>query len=141
MRVGEVMQREVVTVSPDETVETATRRMREANVGFLPVCGPDGRPLGILTDRDVAIRLVAERRPGYLPVRAIMTYAVVACRPRESVSDAERLMAAHHVTRLLCTDARGRLQGVLSRADIAAHRRRALRTRPPITEPAPTTLH
>ncbi|MCI0572435.1 MAG: CBS domain-containing protein, partial [Myxococcaceae bacterium] len=73
MRVSEVMKREVVTVSPDETVEAAARRMRDANVGFLPVCDADGRPLGTLTDRDVVLRVVAERRSSALPVRAVMT--------------------------------------------------------------------
>ncbi|MCI0671380.1 MAG: CBS domain-containing protein [Myxococcaceae bacterium] len=141
MRVSEVMKREVVTVSPDETVEAAARRMRDADVGFLPVCDADGRPLGTLTDRDVVLRVVAERRSSALPVRAVMTHEVVACRPGDAVSDAERLMHEHHKARLLCTDARGRLKGVLALADIAAHREHAMRTRPPIAEQEPPSVH
>lgn len=79
--------------APGRGVEDGAIRMRENNVGFLPVCDQSKRALGTLTDRDIAIRLVAQKKPGSTFVEDIMTEEVVACSPRDDVRDAARVMA------------------------------------------------
>jgi CBS-domain-containing membrane protein len=120
MRCEEIMKRDVTTVWPSDTVQTAARHMRDANVGFLPVCYPSGRVIGVVTDRDITVRLVAASRLGSASVSEIMTSDVVACRPADDLHQAEALMGRHHVSRMLCTDDSGKLLGIISLSDIAS---------------------
>jgi CBS domain-containing protein len=119
MRCEEIMKREITRVSPTDTVQTATREMRDANIGFLPVCYPSGRVIGVVTDRDVAVRLVAANRSSNASVSEIMTSDLIACRPADDLHHAEELMGHHHVSRILCTDENYQLLGVISLSDIA----------------------
>jgi CBS domain-containing protein len=123
MRCEEIMKREVECVSPRDTVEDAAATMRDENVGFLPICDQSKRVLGTLTDRDIAIRLVAAKKPGGTAVEEIMTREVVACHPEDDVREAERLMAEEHKSRIMCVDGGGQLVGVISLSDIAQHER------------------
>jgi CBS domain-containing protein len=75
--------------------------------------------LGTVTDRDIAIRLVAERRDAGTAVDQIMTREVIACRPEDDIRDAEDLMGKHRKSRIMCVDDGGRLVGVISLSDIA----------------------
>ncbi|WP_437736370.1 CBS domain-containing protein [Sorangium sp. So ce1335] len=113
------MTREVQCIMADDTIRTAARKMRDANVGFLPVCDAAYRVLGTLTDRDLAIRVLADNRPLSTRAGDVMTRQVVACRPDDDVLRAEQLMGQHHKSRVLCTEADGRLVGVISLSDIA----------------------
>jgi CBS domain-containing protein len=115
----EIMKTEVQCIMADDTIQTAARKMRDANVGFLPVCDSSWRVLGTLTDRDLAIRVLAENRPLSTSARDVMTHEVVACRPDDDVMRAEQLMGQHHKSRVLCTEEDGRLVGVISLSDIA----------------------
>jgi CBS domain-containing protein len=85
------MKEDVCTVAPDDPVQLAARRMRDANIGFLPVCGPDGRVVGTITDRDIVIRLIAGGGSSTSPVSNVMTREVVACRPSDDLDVAESL--------------------------------------------------
>ena len=123
MKCEEIMKRDVECVSPRDTVEEAAVRMRDENIGFLPVCDESTKVLGTLTDRDIAIRLVAARKPASTSVEDVMTHEVVACRPEDDIRDAERVMAKNHKSRILCVDEGGRLVGVISLSDIAQHER------------------
>ena len=123
MKCEEIMKRDVECVSPRDTVEDAAARMRDENIGFLPVCDESTKVLGTLTDRDIAIRLVAARKPASTSVEDVMTREVVACRPEDDIRDAERAMAKNHKSRILCVDEGGRLVGVISLSDIAQHER------------------
>jgi CBS domain-containing protein len=114
------MATEVLYVSPDDTVQIAAWRMRESNVGFLPVCDEAGRPVGMLTDRDIAVRAVAANRlPSECRVGEIMTRDVVACRATDDLADVERAMVLNKKTRIVVTKADGTLQGVVSLSDVA----------------------
>ncbi len=121
MNCDAIMKREVESVSPQDTVDYAARRMRDENIGFLPVCDGNRKVLGTLTDRDIAIRLVAGNKPPSTSVVEIMTMQVVSCRPQDDVREAERLMVRNHKSRIMCIDDSGQLAGVISLSDIARH--------------------
>lgn len=118
MRCEEIMKRNVECVSPQDTVQAAARRMRDENVGFLPVC-EGGTVLGTVTDRDLAIRVLSEARASTTAIDGVMTREVVACRPEDDLNKAEALMSKHRKSRMMCIDASGRLVGVISLSDIA----------------------
>jgi CBS domain-containing protein len=131
MRCEDLMKREVQTIREHDTIRTAAERMAAAHVGFLPVCDEGRRAIGTVTDRDIAIRAVAEgKTPDGCRVGDIMSRSVVACRPYDDVTLAERLMAQHQKSRIVVTDEDGVLRGVISLSDIAEHEpaRRAART-------------
>jgi CBS domain-containing protein len=110
----------VECVSPQDSVETAAQVMRARNIGFLPVCDEKtDRVVGTVTDRDIAIRVVAEHKPASTRVAAIMTPDAVACRPEDDITTAEELMAENLVSRIMCIDEDGGLVGVISLSDLA----------------------
>jgi CBS domain-containing protein len=113
------MRTDIECISPLDTVMDAARRMRDHNIGFLPVCDDSKRVVGTLTDRDIAIRLVAEDEPTTTTVEEVMSTNVVACGPDDDLHDAEDVMADSHVSRLVCVDEDGLLVGVMSLSDIA----------------------
>jgi CBS domain-containing protein len=119
MRCEDVMTAEVEVVGPKDTVELAACKMRDLNVGFLPVCREDGSVIGILTDRDIALRVIAQHQNGETRVEDVMTTDVVSCEPRTDLRSAENLMRVNQVNRLVVLDEEGRLAGVLSLSDLA----------------------
>lgn len=132
----EIMKHDIQCVSPEDTVEVAAQKMRDWNVGFLPVCDPSKKVLGTLTDRDIAIRLVAESRPPSTRVQDVMTHEIVACKPADDIRRAEQLMGKHRKSRIMCVDDDGVLVGVISLSDIAQSENgaQAMRTMRQITE-------
>ncbi|WP_242393224.1 CBS domain-containing protein [Anaeromyxobacter oryzisoli] len=123
MRCEEIMKTDVQCVSPRDSVEDAAVRMKDENIGFLPVCDQSNKVLGTITDRDIAIRLVAAKMAPSTFVEDVMTRGVVACRPEDDIRDAERVMAQNHKSRVMCVDESGALVGVISLSDIAQHER------------------
>ncbi len=121
MRCDEIMKRNVECVSPRDTAEDAARKMRDENLGFLPVCDQSRKVLGTLTDRDIAVRVVAEGKPCSALVEDVMTGEVVACAPEDDLLDAQRRMAEKHKSRIMVCDQAGRLVGVISLSDLAQH--------------------
>jgi len=115
----DIMMDEVVCLSPTDTARSAACKMRDLNVGFLPVCDASGKAIGTLTDRDLAIRLVAENRPAKTSVSDLMTQEVIACRPKDDIRRAQMLMAEHHKSRIVVVRDGGRVAGVISLSDIA----------------------
>ena len=119
MRLQEIMKKNVECVSPQDTVQAAASRMRDENIGFLPVCDPSKKVLGTVTDRDLAIRVLANGSPPSTRVEEVMTHEVVSCRPDDDLRKVEELMAKNHKSRMVCLDSTGRLAGVISLSDIA----------------------
>jgi CBS domain-containing protein len=120
MRCEEIMKREVLTTSEDESIQSAAQTMARSNVGFLPVVDESEQVIGTITDRDITIRAVAEgHAPQSCLVADVMSREVVACRPSDDLEEAGRLMAEHHKSRILVIDDDGGLCGVLSLSDIA----------------------
>jgi len=119
MQCEEIMKRAVECVSPQDTVRTAAKRMRDENVGFLPVCDAGKQVLGTVTDRDLTIRVLADGRATTTAINDVLTREVIACRPEDDLRKAEELMSKHHKSRMMCIDGSGRLVGVISLSDIA----------------------
>jgi CBS domain-containing protein len=118
-RVGEVMSRGVRVASPDDTVQQAARLMREEDSGVLPV-GEQDRLVGMVTDRDVALRLVAEGRdPAKTKVREVMTPEVRYVFEDEELGRAADTMAEQQVRRLPVVNRDKRLVGIVSLGDLA----------------------
>jgi CBS domain-containing protein len=136
MRCEKIMKTNVQCLSPDATAVDAARRMRDENIGFLPICNTEGRVLGTVTDRDLVLRAVAEGKGGDTRVSDLMTTEVVSCSPQESLGAAEKLMAENHKSRIVCVDDERKPVGVISLSDIAKHERgtRATRTLRAVTE-------
>jgi CBS domain-containing protein len=121
MRCEEIMKREIKCVAPEDTVQSAARRMRDEAVGFLPVCDRGQRVLGTVTDRDLTLRVLADARAASTPIEDVFTPDVVACSPEDDLEIASELMAENHKSRIMCLDDTGRLVGVISLSDIAQY--------------------
>ena len=122
VRVHELMTRRVTSVHPATSVERAARLLEECDCGALPVIGDNGVLVGMITDRDITIRIVARGRDARNAIVAdCMTERVFACYANESVSECMRQMATHQVRRMPIVDDRGRLVGILSQGDLARH--------------------
>lgn len=119
MQCNEIMKAQPECIDPTATAGDAAKRMREKNVGFLPVCDSSGAPIGTITDRDLAVRVVASGLTSATPVGDVMSREVVACRSTEDLERAKLLMAQHRKSRIMCVDDAGRLAGVISLSDVA----------------------
>ena len=118
----QLMRRPVRTCTVQENIEAVARAMRDANVGFLPVCDEHNAVVGVVTDRDLAVRVLAEHLdPKTTRIGDVMTHGMVRCHPKDEVARAERLMAEHRKSRILVMDASDTLLGVISLADIAVN--------------------
>jgi CBS domain-containing protein len=120
MRCQDLMTTNVECAWARESVLTAAARMRFRGVGFLPVCDDDGHVLGSVSDRDLTVRVLAdERSPRRTPVDAVMTHAVVCCRPSDPLDVVELRMKKQRASRVVCVDAEHRPVGIITLADIA----------------------
>jgi len=116
--VKDVMTPGPTAISSDAMVVEAARRMLSEDVGSLPVV--DGETLvGMVTDRDLAIRVLAEGRSADEPIDQFMTRDAIACRLGDELRDAERLMRERRTSRVMVCDEDGKVRGVISLADIA----------------------
>ncbi|SDO71858.1 CBS domain-containing protein [Lutimaribacter pacificus] len=118
MKVSEIMSPHPLTVSPDQTLGEAAELMQRIDAGFLPV-GEDDRLVGMLTDRDIAIRGVGAGKGPGAKVREVMTDDVCYCFEDEEIEAAARNMGAQQIRRVPVIDRDKRLVGVLSLGDIA----------------------
>jgi CBS domain-containing protein len=116
MRVQEAMTTSVRGLPPTATVQEAARLMREINVGTVPVVDR-GRAIGIVTDRDLAIRAIADGCDTHTPLRDAMTKPVVQMTQDRPLDEAVQVMREKRIGRLLITDETGALVGILSASD------------------------
>ena len=119
--IRELMTSDPCTIDADKPVAYAAQMMRDENVGLAPIV--EGKKLiGTLTDRDIAIRVVAEGKdPQSTPVRDVATTKLVTVDPDQDLDEALRLMAKNQVRRLAVVEEDGKLVGVVAQADIARH--------------------
>jgi CBS domain-containing protein len=117
MKVSEVMTRDVQTVRPDQSAREAASFMLEADAGALPVVDGD-RLIGMITDRDIAVRGVAEGHGPETPVRELMTNDIVAVRIEDDTDDVAVRMSEAQVRRLPVIDDERKLCGIVSLGDL-----------------------
>lgn len=120
MQLSQILTRDVETIGPDTSVREAAERMRSMDVGSLPVC--DGRTLlGMVTDRDLAIRVLAEGRdPNATRVQEAMTPGVCYAFEDDDVQRAAEIMKENQIRRLPVLDRERHLVGIVALGDIAA---------------------
>lgn len=119
MKISEIMTPNAHCITPDTSLTRAAEIMRTLNVGALPVCAHE-QLMGVVTDRDIAIRGVAEARdPAGTPVRAIMSSEIVYAFEDQDVEDAARLMEVKQIRRLPVLNRSKKLVGIVSLGDIA----------------------
>lgn len=124
MLVSEIMTRGVQCARPEMTIQQGAQMMRDFDVGLLPVCGHNDRLVGMLSDRDITLRAVAEGRdPRTTHISDTMTPEVVYCFEDQDIGDAAKLMEAKQVRRLVVLDNDKRLAGIVSLGDLAIRTR------------------
>lgn len=118
-KIADLMTQRPRAVTPQTTVQEAARLMEEEDVGSLPVVDEGTRLIGILTDRDVAVRVVARGLDSDTTVGDVASRDVVALTPDHDLDDALKLMAREQVRRMPVVQNEGQLVGMLAQADIA----------------------
>jgi len=122
MKVSEVMTTEVETITSDQTAREAASFMLRADAGSIPVCEGD-RVVGIITDRDIAVRGVAEGRGPETPVSELMSDGIICAREDEDIESVAQRMSEEQIRRLPVLDAEDRLCGIVSLGDLARETR------------------
>jgi CBS domain-containing protein len=113
------MKKKVFVCHEDDTVAQCARTMRDQNIGFVPIVDGEGLVSGVVTDRDLAVRVLAEGLSVDTPVRIIMTRDVRICWEKDPLRAAERKMAEVKRSRLVIVDDERRCVGVISLSDVA----------------------
>src|SRR3954462_11962156 len=125
MRVSEAMTREVRVATPGQSIKEVAKVMDEINAGAMPV-GENDRLVGMITDRDIAIRAVAEGKGPDTPVRDVMsTEKVLYCYDDEEVDSVAKNMADEQVRRLPVVNRDKRLVGIISLGNVAQREKKA----------------
>lgn len=119
MKVRDIMHAGVTWVSPEATAKELARKMRDEDIGSIPV-GENDRLVGMVTDRDIVCKGLADGKDiATLTARDLMTGPIVYCRTDEDVEDAARIMEEHAIRRLPVINENKRMVGMLSMGDIA----------------------
>jgi CBS domain-containing protein len=118
MKISEVMTTDVETVSSDQTARDAAHFMLRADTGSIPVCD-NGRVIGMITDRDIAVRGVAEGRGPDTPVSDLMSDGIVCAHEDDDVASVAKRMSDEQVRRMPVLDSDERLVGIVSLGDLS----------------------
>jgi CBS domain-containing protein len=119
MKLKEVMTPEVATIGPDANLQQAARKMASLDVGLLPIV-EEGELLGVITDRDIAVRAAARGLdPKQTEVRSIMTEAAICALDVQDVEEGARLMMENQIRRLPILDNGKKLVGIISLGDLS----------------------
>jgi CBS domain-containing protein len=117
--IRDIMTSNPCSIDAEKSVAYAAKMMKEEDVGLAPIVEGD-KLIGMLTDRDIAIRVVAEGRdPDQVKVRDVASKEVVTIDPQQDLDEALRIMGKHQVRRLPVVEEDGKLVGVVAQADIA----------------------
>lgn len=119
MQVHEVMHKELRTAAPDTKLTEVAKLMREGDFGVVPVCRDD-EVIGMITDRDIVVRAVAEsKNVSNCRAEDVMTTDVLSCRETDDVEEVAQTMSERQVRRVVVLDAQGKLTGIVSLGDLA----------------------
>ncbi|MCT2538086.1 CBS domain-containing protein [Aquibacillus koreensis] len=116
--VKEVMSSNLVHCTADDTIVEAATKMKNNNIGVIPVCGSNQDILGMVTDRDLVIRGYANKKDGSSKVQEVMSDQLVSVSSDTTVQEASDLMAEHQIRRLPVVDS-GKLVGIIALGDLA----------------------
>ena len=120
MTCNEVMTKDPKTCAPTDTVQRAAQLMKTEDVGPIPIVGTDGKLEGIITDRDIVLKVVAEGQdPKTTKLADVMSTDLITCTTDGDIEKTLDLMEDNQVRRIPVVDASGRLVGIISQADIA----------------------
>ncbi|WP_203340070.1 CBS domain-containing protein [Planococcus beijingensis] len=117
MKIKEIMTTDVETCMPESTLQEVALKMREINVGSIPIC-EDDRLVGIVTDRDIVVRGLAEQIPSEAPISEILSAEVVTGTVDLTVEEAAEMMATHKIRRLPIVTGE-QVIGIVSLGDLA----------------------
>lgn len=137
-KLKDVMSRDVQVIGPDDTLQEAARRMREGDFGMMPVAEND-RMIGAISDRDIAIRAVADGHDPQTKVRAAMSQGIAWAYEDDAVDKAAKIMSEHQIRRLPVVNRDKRLVGIVALGDFAVEQRElkpAAKALAEISEPA-----
>lgn len=118
----DIMTPDPLAATKADTVREVAEKMRSADVGLIPIVENhySNKVLGLVTDRDLALRLVAEGLDvNTTPVEAVMTPNPICCHPDDRLNAITHLMSKHQIRRILVTDEFGRMLGIIAQADLA----------------------
>jgi len=115
----EIMTKDPVTVRADDSAQKAAGLMKDNHVGPIPVLDQERKLIGMVTDRDLAIKIVAEGKPADTKVSDVMSRDLFTCGPDDNVKEAIRTMETHQVRRVPVVDDQGHLLGIVAQADLA----------------------
>lgn len=119
MTLRDIMTEEVVYLLPEHNAHDAARKMKQLNVGIIPICDNDKRLLGVVTDRDIVLRVVAEGRdPETTELQQCATMDPIAGQPEWDLQAAVAMMSEYQIRRLPIVEG-GRLIGIVSLGDLA----------------------
>ncbi|MFD2704929.1 CBS domain-containing protein [Salibacterium lacus] len=116
-KMKEVMTTDVETCAPDDSVENAAKMMKEHHIGAIPVI-QENNLMGMITDRDIVVRCIAEGRSDSSPVKDVMTTNIVTAEPDMDIEEAAKLMASRQIRRLPVVENQ-QLAGIAALKDLA----------------------
>ena len=120
MKVSDAMTGQVSTAAPTDTVRKVAQVMAHVETGAVPIVDEDGKVIGLVTDRDIVLRVVAEGRSFDSPISEAMSDGeVYSVKEDDILADATAKMASHQIRRLVVLDDAGKLTGILSLGDVA----------------------
>jgi len=135
MKARDLMTPDPAQVTPSDSLQRVSQLMAEHDCGCIPVvAAADQRSLlGVVTDRDIAIRAVAEGRPVTTPIGEIMTANPDCVNPNDDIEQVEKLMADRQIRRVVVVDDTGECVGIIAQADLARASKRS-------SEPTPKEM-
>lgn len=118
MKVKEIMTSHVTSAIASDTIDDIARKMKELNVGTVPVCDNQNRVVGIVTDRDIVVRGIGDGHQASDRIENVMSKELIAISPESHVHEAARLMAQNQIRRLPVVE-NGKLVGIVTIGDLA----------------------
>jgi CBS domain-containing protein len=122
MKCRDIMSTNLETLSERDTIADAAKRMEDAGVGFLPICGADQKVVGVVTDRDLVTRALAKGvNPNTTSAAMVMSSPALTCLADADLASVEEMMARERKARIILTNPDGTLVGIVSVADLIEH--------------------
>lgn len=137
--IREIMTDNVESCSLLDNVYEVAVKMKELNVGAIPIVD-QGKLVGMITDRDIVIRGIAEKRPGSSKVESVMSKQLISISPEASTNEAARIMAEHQIRRLPVVED-DKLVGIVSLGDFAIHKLTDDQAKTALTEISESNFH